>query len=134
MYLTIGRRISYTRALKRSWLNNTQNVAFLFWSYFDYVMQKIPGSPRDTYSHSGRAWECGLLTTQVYLFCNLDTLVVIGVRRGVLLLLLTSVHANKLDCRNVLWPCHRKHSLTRQLVLIEQLGREFENLMGEETF
>jgi len=30
--------VSSYRALKRSWLNNVQNVAFLFWSYFDYVM------------------------------------------------------------------------------------------------
>ena len=30
--------VSSYRALKHSWFNSAQNVAFLFWSYFDYVM------------------------------------------------------------------------------------------------
>ena len=27
-----------------SWLNNVQNIAFLFWFYFDYVT-RVPGEP-----------------------------------------------------------------------------------------
>ena len=34
------------------------SVFVLFWLCHAYV-RKIPGSPRDTYSHSGRAWEWG---------------------------------------------------------------------------
>ena len=28
----------HTERWTHSWLNNVQNVAFLFWSYFDYIM------------------------------------------------------------------------------------------------
>ena len=44
-----------------SWLNNVQSVAFLFWSCHAYV-EKIPGSHRNTYLCSGRAWERGYCT------------------------------------------------------------------------
>ena len=33
-----GSNIIHTDRSTHSWLNNGQNVAFLFWSYFDYVM------------------------------------------------------------------------------------------------
>ena len=54
--------VIHTDCWMHSWLNNPQNIAFLFyklWSYFNYVMitwEKIAGSPR-AYSCSGGAWE-----------------------------------------------------------------------------
>ena len=42
------------------------SVFVLFWLRHAYV-QKIPGSPRDTYSRSGRAWERGYRTSMLAL-------------------------------------------------------------------
>ena len=59
-YLAIGHQISYTPSIERIVeLNNVQNIAFLLWSIMSCLCRKIPGFPRDTYSHSGRAWERG---------------------------------------------------------------------------
>ena len=57
-----GSNIMHTKPWTHSWLKNAQNIAFLFQSYFDYVMltqTRYQALPAITYSHSGRAWKQG---------------------------------------------------------------------------
>ena len=60
VYLAVGGWLSYTPSVEHivGWTTCCLSVLVLFRLRHAYV-EKIPGSPRDTYSHSGGAWEWG---------------------------------------------------------------------------
>ena len=85
MYLAIRRRISYTQSVEARLVEQRANVAFLFLSYFDYVMLtyeryqalhvihiRVPGEPGNEAKSKSLAYLFPSFLEQLVSWCGMQ--------------------------------------------------------------